>query len=193
MEEDDEPITDLNATSIRQNETNSHSSYDDPATDTSTERKNHVPQILIQGDEYARSFRRLLDSHIDKSFHIDALVKPNIQFSYLTKDLFQKVINFGQDDYVVMVNTNNISNSKSFYKGISNLLPISKFTNLILLCERNKIADQILINRIIPAKQVWAVAGDNADLPCDITPALPGDNVTMLFWYKDGMGMPLYR
>nr|CAI5862165.1 unnamed protein product [Callosobruchus analis] len=47
-----------------------------------------------------------------------------------------------------MVNTNNISNSKSFYKGITNLLPISKFTNLILLCERNKIADQILINRI---------------------------------------------
>lgn len=45
----------------------------------------------------------------------------------------------------------------------------------------------------MPAKIVWAVPGSNADLPCDITPALPGDNVTMIFWFKDNSGMPLYR
>ncbi|XP_018564247.2 hemicentin-1 [Anoplophora glabripennis] len=44
----------------------------------------------------------------------------------------------------------------------------------------------------LPGKVVWAVPGKDAELPCDITPALPGDNVTMLFWFKDNMGMPLY-
>ncbi|XP_066142392.1 neural cell adhesion molecule 1 isoform X2 [Euwallacea fornicatus] len=44
----------------------------------------------------------------------------------------------------------------------------------------------------LPAKMVWAVAGRDANLPCDVTPALPGDNVTMIFWFKDSLGMPLY-
>lgn len=45
----------------------------------------------------------------------------------------------------------------------------------------------------VPAKVVWAVPGKDAELPCDITPALPGDNVTMIFWFKDSLIMPLYR
>ncbi|ERL85565.1 hypothetical protein D910_02984 [Dendroctonus ponderosae] len=45
----------------------------------------------------------------------------------------------------------------------------------------------------LPAKVVWGVAGLDALLPCDVTPALPGDNVTMIFWFKDTIGMPLYR
>lgn len=44
----------------------------------------------------------------------------------------------------------------------------------------------------VPAKVVWGVPGRDVELPCDITPALPGDNVTMIFWYKDGLLMPLY-
>ncbi|XP_019764503.2 hemicentin-2 [Dendroctonus ponderosae] len=44
----------------------------------------------------------------------------------------------------------------------------------------------------LPAKVVWGVAGLDALLPCDVTPALPGDNVTMIFWFKDTIGMPLY-
>jgi len=45
----------------------------------------------------------------------------------------------------------------------------------------------------VPAKIVWALTGMDAELPCDVTPALPGDNVTMIFWFKDTIGMPLYR
>ncbi|XP_050295244.1 nephrin isoform X2 [Anthonomus grandis grandis] len=44
----------------------------------------------------------------------------------------------------------------------------------------------------LPAKIVWAVEGRDAELPCDATPALPDDNVTMIFWFKDTIGMPLY-
>ncbi|KAG5886152.1 hypothetical protein JTB14_018530 [Gonioctena quinquepunctata] len=44
----------------------------------------------------------------------------------------------------------------------------------------------------VPARLVWGVPGRDAELPCDITPALPNDNVTMIFWFKDNLGMPLY-
>ncbi|KAF7281767.1 hypothetical protein GWI33_004282 [Rhynchophorus ferrugineus] len=44
----------------------------------------------------------------------------------------------------------------------------------------------------LPAKMVWAVPGHDAELPCDVTPAFPGDRVKMIFWYKDTIGMPLY-
>ncbi|KAJ8976999.1 hypothetical protein NQ317_003425, partial [Molorchus minor] len=44
----------------------------------------------------------------------------------------------------------------------------------------------------VPGKVVWAALGKDSELPCDVTPALPGDNVTMIFWFKDNLGMPLY-
>ncbi|CAG9860290.1 unnamed protein product [Phyllotreta striolata] len=46
--------------------------------------------------------------------------------------------------------------------------------------------------KTLPARLVWGVPGKDAELPCDITPALPNDNVTMIFWFKDNQGMPLY-
>nr|XP_023016282.1 hemicentin-2-like [Leptinotarsa decemlineata] len=46
--------------------------------------------------------------------------------------------------------------------------------------------------KTLPAKLIWGVPGKDAELPCDITPALPNDNVTMIFWFKDNLGMPLY-
>lgn len=52
---------------------------------------------------------------------------------------------------------------------------------------------KMLLLFAVPAKIVWALTGMDAELPCDVTPALPGDNVTMIFWFKDTIGMPLYR
>ncbi|XP_056634796.1 hemicentin-2 [Diorhabda sublineata] len=46
--------------------------------------------------------------------------------------------------------------------------------------------------KTLPARLVWGVPGRDAELPCDITPALPNDNVTLLFWFKDNLGIPLY-
>lgn len=45
----------------------------------------------------------------------------------------------------------------------------------------------------VPAKVVWGVSGKDAELPCDVTPPVPSDSVTMVFWFKDGTGVPLYR
>ncbi|KAL1513908.1 hypothetical protein ABEB36_003247 [Hypothenemus hampei] len=52
--------------------------------------------------------------------------------------------------------------------------------------------DSTEFQKSLPAKVVWALPGMDAALPCDVTPALPGDNVTMIFWFKDTIGMPLY-
>jgi len=37
------------------------------------------------------------------------------------------------------------------------------------------------------------VVGGNAELPCEITPTDPNDEVYLVLWYKDLAGKPLYR
>ncbi|XP_065167789.1 B-cell receptor CD22 [Atheta coriaria] len=44
----------------------------------------------------------------------------------------------------------------------------------------------------VPTKVVWAVTGRDVELPCDVTPPLPSDAVSMVFWFKDTTGTPLY-
>lgn len=44
----------------------------------------------------------------------------------------------------------------------------------------------------LPVKVVWAVPGRDAELPCDVTTPTPGDNVNMVFWFKDNSGIPMY-
>nr|CAI5848150.1 unnamed protein product [Callosobruchus analis] len=106
-------------------------------------------KVIIYGDEYARNFRKSLDLYMDNSFQVDAFVKPNTEFSALTKNLFQQVVSLQKDDYfIVMISIKNISNRRSLEKGLSNLIPVSKFTNLIFLCSKNEMGDEILINKI---------------------------------------------
>jgi hypothetical protein len=45
----------------------------------------------------------------------------------------------------------------------------------------------------VPIKSVDAVVGGNAELPCDIQPSDPNDEVYLVLWYKDLAGKPLYR
>ncbi|XP_014478180.1 PREDICTED: hemicentin-2 [Dinoponera quadriceps] len=44
----------------------------------------------------------------------------------------------------------------------------------------------------VPVRLVWAVEGENVELPCDITPPTPSDSVNMVLWFKDEVGIPLY-
>lgn len=45
----------------------------------------------------------------------------------------------------------------------------------------------------VPATVIWAVPGKDVELPCDVTPPTAVDAVKMIFWFKDAIGMPLYR
>ncbi|XP_043476697.1 uncharacterized protein LOC122507833 isoform X2 [Leptopilina heterotoma] len=44
----------------------------------------------------------------------------------------------------------------------------------------------------VPMKSVWADKGDNVELPCDISPPTPGDTISMVLWFKDNDGIPIY-
>ncbi|KAK4293175.1 hypothetical protein Pmani_034111 [Petrolisthes manimaculis] len=45
---------------------------------------------------------------------------------------------------------------------------------------------------LIPAREVWTLAGDTTLLPCDLTVRLPKDSVQMVMWLKEGTHTPLF-
>ena len=45
----------------------------------------------------------------------------------------------------------------------------------------------------VPVKNVDAIIGGKAELPCDMYPADEIDDVYLVLWYKDIDGKPLYR
>ena len=45
----------------------------------------------------------------------------------------------------------------------------------------------------VPIFDVHAVVGTKAELPCDIDPADPTDDVYLVLWYRHEAGKPLYR
>jgi len=44
----------------------------------------------------------------------------------------------------------------------------------------------------VPVLSVETVLGMMTNLPCNITPSVPGDQVLIVLWYKDGFGKPIY-
>ncbi|XP_059469923.1 hemicentin-1-like [Neocloeon triangulifer] len=53
--------------------------------------------------------------------------------------------------------------------------------------------DALDFQKNLPAPEViWAVQGQDAELPCDITAPILGDKVNMVLWFKDSTGIPLY-
>ena len=47
-------------------------------------------------------------------------------------------------------------------------------------------------NVSVPLLSVETVLGMMTNLPCNITPSVPGDQVLIVLWYKDGYGKPIY-
>merc|ERR1719342_303270 len=44
----------------------------------------------------------------------------------------------------------------------------------------------------VPIRDVWAVKDGKAELPCDIAPPDPTDQVYLVLWYRELAGKPLY-
>lgn len=44
----------------------------------------------------------------------------------------------------------------------------------------------------VPAMLVYGVPGEDVELPCDVTPS-KNDQVSMVLWFKDTIGIPVYR
>ena len=45
----------------------------------------------------------------------------------------------------------------------------------------------------VPIKNVEAVLGGIAELPCDVTPEDVHDDVYLILWFKDEASKPMYR
>ena len=48
-------------------------------------------------------------------------------------------------------------------------------------------------NISVPVRNVDAIIGGKAELPCDIYPSETIDDVYLVLWYRDIAGKPLYR
>ena len=50
----------------------------------------------------------------------------------------------------------------------------------------------LMFSLAVPLLSVETVLGMMTNLPCNITPSVPGDQVLIVLWYKDGYGKPIY-
>lgn len=106
--------------------------------------------ILVVGDEYARNIPKTIDNLLDqKCYNVQGYVYPQLDCLYLFTMLKEKLKEFSQKDYViVMVSSRNICNSVSLNFFIQKLLPICKVTNLILTYHCNNPSDSPILNII---------------------------------------------
>lgn len=119
-----------------------------PADSTRVARKG---KILIVGDEYAKNFARVLDLVIDTSqYKVDELVDPRKELSELSKNIFDKSIDYGTNDYVIiMFNTKNVSNNRTLNLALKNILPASRLINIIIISECHKPIDNRINKKIM--------------------------------------------
>lgn len=108
-------------------------------------------KILILGDEYAKNFARVLDLVIDTSqYKVEEIVDPRKELSELSKNLFDKSIEYGANDYVIiMFSTKNVSNNRTLNLALKNILPASKLSNIIIISECHKPGDDRINKKIM--------------------------------------------
>ena len=57
----------------------------------------------------------------------------------------------------------------------------------------NKISNHCSFLFAVPIRNVEAVLGGIAELPCDVTPEDVHDDVYLILWFKDEASKPMYR
>lgn len=94
-----------------------------------------LTNILVIGDEFAKNIAPSLYKLVDNTkFSVKGIVKPNADFVEIAKSLFSNTLEYGQNDFVMlMFSTSNVYNLKSLKYAIKVLLPIAKTTNLVIL------------------------------------------------------------
>lgn len=139
-------------------------------------------KVLIIGDEYAKNFAKVLDLVMDNSDkEVEEVVNPKMELCEITRFLFEKTIKYGKNDYVIiMFNTNNISNNRSFRFSIKNMLPVSKVTNLIILSELNKNIDKKITNAFFKKVREFTSTNRNISLQFFIDEKYIGTKYTII-------------
>ncbi|KAL3265711.1 hypothetical protein HHI36_009914 [Cryptolaemus montrouzieri] len=112
--------------------------------------KTLIKEQLLDCDEYSKGFRGILDSTIDRSrFHIEALIRNNIETADLTGDLFEITKFHTEWDYIKFTfSIRNVSNHRTLNACLKNLIPIAKMTNLIVIVDYEMSEDFRIIKKI---------------------------------------------
>nr|CAH7745986.1 unnamed protein product [Callosobruchus chinensis] len=101
-----------------------------------------LTRILIVGDELARNSSPILNSYVSSDVTVEGIVKPGVEFCDLVIPLFHQSMHLGKDDHIiVMFSTINVSNYKLLQKALQILLPLSKVTNVTIMCKRSSALD----------------------------------------------------
>lgn len=92
---------------------------------------------------------------------------------------------------VVLIKTTRKEYLRSMIK-LSNLI-IPVVFNIIFIMSRKRFADNVSsFSFTVPVITISGVVGNKVHLPCDIR-SNDNDEVSMVFWYKEGAGEPIYR
>ncbi|KAG5879506.1 hypothetical protein JTB14_004731 [Gonioctena quinquepunctata] len=108
---------------------------------------NQQKRILVIGDEYGKNFARVLDLVIDTSeYCVHEIIKPKMELSEMSRNIFNDTIAFGSKDvFIMMFNTNN----HTLRSAMRDILPASKYTNVILISECNSSKNHIINEKIM--------------------------------------------
>ncbi|KAG5886874.1 hypothetical protein JTB14_024731 [Gonioctena quinquepunctata] len=93
---------------------------------------NQQKRILVIGDEYGKNFARVLNLVIETSeYCVYEIIKPKMEQSEMSRNIFNDTIDFGSKDVVIMMfNTNNVSNNHTLRSAMRDILPASKLQML---------------------------------------------------------------
>lgn len=118
-------------------------------------------KIKVVGDECAKNCSVIINSIFDKTkFHVEGLIKPECDFNNLTKNIFSTVLEYGHNDFIiVMFDTKNVNNSTHLKYALKNLLPLSKVTNLIIITQCNQPKDRSIVD--LTKSQILAFHNSN--------------------------------
>lgn len=100
-------------------------------------------KLLIIGDESVKDLTGYVKNLFNSNYVIEGFVMPNIELETLSKLLFNYIVNYDENDLIICsFKTSNISNHKSLFSFLKNILPITKFSNLILISQRSQLGDK---------------------------------------------------
>ncbi|KAG5867199.1 hypothetical protein JTB14_000992 [Gonioctena quinquepunctata] len=73
-----------------------------------------IPKILILCDEIGYGLRKSMSKSIGEEFTIETIIKPGAYFVNVIEDVVELSMNFGLNDYIIVIAGSNDFNSKKY-------------------------------------------------------------------------------